>query len=148
MANDLNNCFFIGRLGNDPDQRFMPNGKAVTNFSLAVGWKSGDKEGTEWVRVTAYDKLAEVCGEYLRKGAQAFVSGRMTTRKWTDKENIERYTTEIVAERVQFLSKPTEGSQPYVSQSATPRQAPRQAARQAPSSGGASGDEWDDPIPF
>lgn len=103
MANDLNRCEFIGRLGRDPETRFMPNGDAVCNFSVAVGWKSKDKEGTEWVRVNAYKQLAEICGKYLTKGSQVYVSGRMATRKWTDKDGQERYSTEINLDQMQML---------------------------------------------
>lgn len=103
MANDLNRCEFIGRLGRDPETRFMPNGDAVCNFSVAVGWKSKDKEGTEWVRVNAFKQLAEICGKYLTKGSQVYVSGRMATRKWTDKEGQERYSTEINLDQMQML---------------------------------------------
>lgn len=108
MSNDLNQCLFIGRLGKDPETRYMPDGKAVTNFSIAVGsqWKSkgGEKhDSTEWVNCTAYEKLAEICGEYLKKGSQVFISGRMKTRKWQDKEGKDRYTTEIIVERMQML---------------------------------------------
>jgi len=109
MANDLNRCEFIGRLGRDPETRFMPNGDAVCNFSVAVGWKSKDKEGTEWVRVNAYKQLAEICGKYLTKGSQVYVSGRMATRKWTDKDGQERYSTEINLDQMQMLGSKPEG---------------------------------------
>lgn len=109
MANDLNRCEFIGRLGRDPETRFMPNGDAVCNFSVAVGWKSKDKEGTEWVRVNAFKQLAEICGKYLTKGSQVYVSGRMATRKWTDKEGQERYSTEINLDQMQMLGSKPEG---------------------------------------
>jgi len=104
MSNDLNRCEFIGRLGKDPDVRYSPDGAAVCNFSLAVGWKTKEKEGVEWVRVVAFGKLGEICGEYLTKGKQVYVSGRMTTRKWTDKDSgQDRYSTEIVADQMQML---------------------------------------------
>lgn len=109
MANDLNRCEFIGRLGRDPETRFMQNGDAVCNFSVAVGWKSKDKEGTEWVRVNAFKQLAEICGKYLTKGSQVYVSGRMATRKWTDKEGQERYSTEINLDQMQMLGSKPEG---------------------------------------
>jgi single-strand DNA-binding protein len=104
MANDLNRCEFIGRLGKDPDLRFAPSGGAVCNFSIAVGYKSKEKETTEWVRVTAFGKLAEICGEWLKKGSQIYIAGRMTTRKW-QKDGIDQYTTEVVAETMQMLGK-------------------------------------------
>lgn len=104
MSNDLNRCEFIGRLGKDPDVRYSPEGAAVCNLSLAVGWKTKEKEGVEWVRIVAFGKLAEICGEYLAKGKQIYVSGRMTTRKWTDKDSgQDRYSTEIVADQMQML---------------------------------------------
>lgn len=112
MANDLNRCEFIGRLGKDPETRFMPNGDAVCNFSLAVGWKSKEKEGTEWVRINSFGKLAEICGKYLTKGSQIYISGRMSTRKWQDKDGADRYTTEINADQMQMLGGKPEGSAP------------------------------------
>ena len=104
----LNLCQFIGNLGADPEVRYTPNGTAVANLSVAVNekWKdaSGEKqERTEWVRVQAWGKLAEICGEYLRKGAPVYVAGRMQTRKWQDKEGNDRYTTEIVMQQMQML---------------------------------------------
>jgi len=102
MANDLNQCQFIGRLGKDPEQRFMGNGEGVTSFSLAVGWKGKDKEGTEWVNVTAFGKLAEICAQYLTKGSQVFIQGRMKTDEY-EKDGIKRYSTKIVADRMQML---------------------------------------------
>lgn len=103
MANDLNQCNFIGRLGADPESRYLSSGDAVCNFRIAVGWKGKEKEGAEWVPCTAYGKLAEICGEYLRKGSQVFVSGRFVTRKWQDKDGNDRYTSEINLDRMQML---------------------------------------------
>lgn len=109
MASDLNFCSFIGRLGKDPETRYLPSGEAVTNFSIACSqsWKdkeSGDKkEVTEWVRCSAFGKLAEIAGQYLKKGKQCYVSGRMTTRKWTDKDGVEKYSTEIKVDQLQLL---------------------------------------------
>jgi single-strand DNA-binding protein len=102
MANDLNQCNFIGRLGSDPETRYTASGDAVCSFRIAVGWKSKDKEGAEWVSVSAFGKLAEICSEYLRKGAQVFVSGRMKTDEY-EKDGIKRYSTKIAAERMQML---------------------------------------------
>lgn len=111
MSNDLNSCSFIGRLGKDPEVRFMTNGKAVASFSIAVGsqWKdkqTGEKQvSTEWVNITAFDKLGEICGEYLKKGSQVFISGRMKTEKYQDKETgADRYSTKIIADNMQMLS--------------------------------------------
>lgn len=109
MSNDLNQCNFIGRLGRDPETRYMANGDAVCNFSLAVGWKGKDKEGTEWVRCVAFGKLGDIAGKYLVKGKQCFVSGRMSTRKWADKDGVERYSTEINVDRLQLLGSKSDG---------------------------------------
>ena len=106
MANDHNRCEFIGRLGKDPELRYAPSGDAVCNFSIACGWKSKDKEGTEWVRLVAFGKLAEICGQYLRKGSQVFVAGRMNTRKWQNKQGVDQYSTEINIDQLQMLGKP------------------------------------------
>src|ERR1043165_10037078 len=117
MSNDLNQCSFIVRLGKDPETRYMPSGKAVSSFSIAVGskWKdksSGEtKQSTEWVNIVAFDKLGEICSEYLRKGAQVFIQGSMKTRKWQDKEGRDRYTTEIIAHTMQMLGGRSEGSE-------------------------------------
>jgi single-strand DNA-binding protein len=101
--NDLNSCSFIGRLGNDPDTRYTPSGDAVTNISIACGWKGKDKEGTEWIKITAFGKLAEIMAQYLSKGSQVFVEGRMKTDKWQDKDGRDRYTTSIIANKLQML---------------------------------------------
>jgi len=111
MANDLNQCSFIGRLGKDPETRYMPNGDATCSFRIACGWKSKEKEGTEWVPINTFGKLAEICGQYLKKGSQAFIQGRFQTRKWQDKEGQDRYTTEIVADTMQMLGGKQEGGQ-------------------------------------
>ena len=104
---DLNRVMLIGRLGKDPEQRYMPNGKAVCNFSIATSerWKKdGEKqERTEWHNVVAFDKLGEICGEYLRKGSQVFIEGKLQTRSWEDKEGVKRYTTEIRADQMVML---------------------------------------------
>ncbi|EBS5580236.1 single-stranded DNA-binding protein [Salmonella enterica subsp. enterica serovar Oranienburg] len=98
----LNKVQLIGHLGQDPEVRYLPNGKAVANLSLATSdtWKdkqTGEpKERTEWHRVVLYEKLANVAGEYLRKGAQVYIEGELRTRKWTDQNGQERYTTEVV----------------------------------------------------
>jgi single-strand DNA-binding protein len=108
VANDLNQCSFLGRLGKDPTVRYMPSGDAVANFSIAVGstWKdkaTGDKkESTEWVNVTAFGKLAEICAEYLAKGSQVFIQGRFKTDKY-DKDGQTHYSTKIIADRMQML---------------------------------------------
>ena len=146
MANDLNQCNFIGRLGADPETRYAPSGDAICNFRIAVGWKTKEKEGSEWVRISAFGKLAEICGQYLKKGSQVFVSGKMSTRKWTDKEGRDQYTTEIRADQMQMLGGKSDGA----SQEARPREA-RPTQQSAPSGGGGQSggmQDFDDDIPF
>jgi len=105
----VNKVIIVGNLGRDPETRYMPNGEAVTNIAVATteSWKdkgSGEKkELTEWHRITFYRKLAEIAGQYLKKGSQVYVEGRLQTRKWTDKDSVERYTTEIIADTMQML---------------------------------------------
>jgi len=105
----LNKVQIIGNLGRDPEVRYTPNGNAVCNVSVATtrAWKgkdSGEKqEETEWHRVVFYDRLAEIAGEYLKKGRSVYVEGRLKTRKWTDKEGKEQYTTEVIANEMQML---------------------------------------------
>jgi single-strand DNA-binding protein len=108
MASGVNKVILIGRLGQDPEVRYTTNGGAVANFSLATNesWtdKSGQKqERTEWHRIVVWGKTAEICGQYLSKGRQAFIEGKLQTREWNDKEGNKRYTTEVVAQNVQFL---------------------------------------------
>lgn len=105
----INKVILIGNLGRDPEVRYTPNGNAVCNISLATtrNWKdktSGDKvEETEWHRVVFYDRLAEIAGEYLKKGRSVYVEGRLKTRKWQDKEGKDTYTTEVIADNMQLL---------------------------------------------
>jgi single-strand DNA-binding protein len=105
----VNKVIIVGNLGRDPETRSMANGEAVTNIAVATteSWKdknSGEKkELTEWHRITFYRKLAEIASQYLKKGSQVYIEGRLQTRKWTDKENVERYTTEIIADSMQML---------------------------------------------
>jgi single-strand DNA-binding protein len=104
----VNKVILIGNLGRDPEVRYMPDGGAITNISIATteNWKdkNGEKqEKTEWHRVAFFGKLAEIAGEYLKKGSQVYVEGRLQTRKWQDKEGNDKYTTEIVADRMQML---------------------------------------------
>ena len=99
----LNQCNFIGNLGGDPEIRYTPNGKAVTNFSIAVTEKYKDEKKTEWVKCVAWGRLAEVIAEYLKKGSSIFISGRLQTRSWEDQNGNKRYTTEVVANQMQML---------------------------------------------
>jgi single-strand DNA-binding protein len=109
MAGGINKVILIGNLGADPEVRFTQGGQAVANFRIATSesWtdkQSGQKtEKTEWHRIVVWGKLAELCGEYLKKGRQCYVEGRLQTREWTDKEGKKNYTTEVVANTVQFL---------------------------------------------
>lgn len=133
----VNKFIGIGNLGRDPETRYMPNGDAVTNISIACtdSWKdkaTGEKkEITEWVRITFYRKLAEIAGQYLKKGSQVYVEGRLQTRKWTDKEGVERFTTEIIADTMQMLSSKSGGSAPH-DDAPAPRQAPAANPRPGP----------------
>ncbi len=104
----VNKVILVGNLGRDPETRYMPDGGAVTNVSIATteSWKdkNGEKqEKTEWHRVAFFGKLAEIAGEYLKKGSQVYVEGRLQTRKWQDKDGQDKYTTEIIADRMQML---------------------------------------------
>jgi single-strand DNA-binding protein len=108
MAGGVNKVILIGNLGADPEVRFTPGGQAVANFRIATSESWTDKNGqkqerTEWHRIVVWGKLAELCGEYLKKGRQCFVEGRLQTREWTDKEGRKQYTTEVVAQNVRFL---------------------------------------------
>lgn len=160
MANDLNQCNFIGRLGQGPEVKYLPTGTAVVNISLAVGsqWKdknTGQKqESTEWVRVTAFGKLGEIIGEYCKKGQRIFITGRMRTRKWTDQQGVDKYSTEIVAENMQMLDS-AQGSgnqegQPQKRQQREPQpqqnRQPAQQSRHAPPPDGFDG--FEDDFPF
>ena len=105
----VNKVILIGRLGRDPEIRYTPSGAAVANFSIATSdeWtdrESGQKqERTEWHRIVAWRRLGEICGEYLHKGSQIYIEGRLQTRAWEDREGNKRYTTEVVAQNMQML---------------------------------------------
>ncbi len=112
----VNKAIVLGNLGKDPEVRYTQSGQAVANFTLATNEQWTDKQGqrqdrTEWHRIVAWGKTAELCGEYLSKGRQVYIEGRLQTREWTDKENKKNYTTEIVADRVVFLSDPSRAGQ-------------------------------------
>jgi single-strand DNA-binding protein len=153
----VNKVILVGNLGADPETRYMPSGDAIANIRLATTdtWKdktSGEKkEQTEWHRVAFFGKLAEIAGQYLKKGSQVYIEGSLRTRKWQDKEGQERYTTEIRADTMQML-----GSRQGMGD-APPREAPpaggarRQEPQGAPSNDGSSGGgfgDMDDDIPF
>jgi single-strand DNA-binding protein len=129
MARDLNKVMLTGRLGKDVDLRVTPNGRAVATFSVASGRnvKEGDtwKEQTEWFRVIAWEKLAETCANYLKKGSHVFIEGRLQTKEWQDKEGQKRYTTEVIASDMYMLdskrSQEEDGSSSYQSNAAPTR---------------------------
>jgi single-strand DNA-binding protein len=138
MAKDLNSCSFIGRLGKDVEMRYMPSGEAFANFSIAVGeqWKdkqTGEKkEKTEWVNISCFGKLAEICGEYLKKGSKIYANGSMETRKYTGNDGVEKYATGIKLKDMQMLdSVPQQGHQGQQHPPAH-QQRPQQAPQQAP----------------
>ena len=146
----VNKVILIGNLGQDPEVRYMPNGNAVTNISVATSesWKDkntgADQERTEWHRVVMFRRLAEIAGEYLRKGSKVYIEGKLQTRKWQDQQGQDRYTTEIVADNMQMLDSRGGGSTGFAPQQPS-RQAPAggQAPSQAPADGG-----FEDDIPF
>jgi single-strand DNA-binding protein len=151
----VNKVILIGNLGRDPETRYMPEGGAVTNVTIATSyqWKdktSGDKkEETEWHRVVFFNRLAEIAGEYLKKGSPIYVEGRLKTRKWTDKEGQERYTTEIVADEMKMLG--SRGDSGGAAREAPPARessaAPRASESKARKPAG-NFDDMEDDIPF
>lgn len=145
MARGVNKVILVGNLGNDPEMKYMPSGDAVCNLSIATteSWtdrQSNEKvERTEWHRVVMFKRLAEISGEYLRKGSQVYIEGKLKTRKWQDKSGNDRYTTEIEAREMQMLG----GRGGSAGMSAPPAQA---APASQPSQ--ESGPALDDDIPF
>lgn len=146
----INKVILIGNLGRDPETRYMSNGDAVTNITLATTevWKdkNGEKqEKTEWHRVTFYRRLAEIAGEYLKKGRPVYVEGKLETRKWTDKNGMDRYTTEVIATDMKMLgSRP--GSDSFDSSS---KESNEQASSQSSGNKSNNGfDDMEDDIPF
>jgi single-strand DNA-binding protein len=155
----VNKVILIGNLGRDPETRYMPDGGAITNISIATTetWKdkAGEKqEKTEWHRVAFFGKLAEIAGEYLKKGSQVYVEGRLQTRKWQDKEGVDKFTTEIVADRMQMLgSRSGAGGgagggdrEPPADREATSSSKP--AGKPAAKAAGGKFDDFEDDIPF
>jgi single-strand DNA-binding protein len=154
----VNKVILIGNLGRDPEVRYAPSGSAICNVTIATSrqWKdktSGEKqEETEWHRVVFYDRLAEIAGEYLKKGRPVYVEGRLKTRKWTDKDGVEKYTTEIVADQMQLLGSREgmgdgggEGGGGGMRSAPATRPAASKPAAQKSSTGF---DDMDDDIPF
>ena len=156
----VNKVIIVGNLGRDPEVRYTPNGSAVCNVSVATtrSWKnkeSGDKsEETEWHRVVFYDKLAEIAGEYLKKGRSVYVEGRLKTRKWQDKDGVEKYTTEIVATDMQMLGSRegmgggAAGDEGGGYERAAPAARPAAAAANRPAAKSSGFSDMDDDIPF
>jgi single-strand DNA-binding protein len=147
----VNKVILIGNLGADPETRYLPSGDAVTNIRIATtdSWKdkNGEKqEHTEWHRVAFFGKTAEIAGEYLKKGAPVYVEGRIRTRKWQDKEGQERYSTEIVADRMQLLGSRQSGGAEAMTRE--PAVATAGGGKAAQRKGGGAFDEMDDDIPF
>lgn len=153
----VNKVILVGNLGRDPETRFLPSGDAVTNVSIATTetWKdkSGEKqESTEWHRVAFFGRLAEVVGEYLTKGSTIYVEGSLQTRKWTDKEGVERFSTEIRADRMQMLGGGKGGEsrseEPRREQQSARPQQERPAQRQSTGRQQPRLDDLEDDIPF
>lgn len=130
----INKVILIGVLGKDPDVKYAASGNAICSFSIATSesWidkASGEKkESTEWHSVTVFSKLAEMCGEYLSKGKKAYIEGKLKTEKYTDKTGVEKYTTKIIADKVEFLS-PREAAAEAKPAQRTPQRAKQAAAR-------------------
>lgn len=157
----VNKVILVGNLGRDPEVRYMPSGEAVANLTVATTDKYKDKSGqmqesTEWHRVSFFGRTAEVCGEYLAKGTQIYVEGSIRTRKYTDKEGVEKYATEIRGERMQMLGARkggdagNQGSQNASGNAANDYARQSGGSAQQKSGGGTSGgfDDMDDDIPF
>ena len=154
----VNKVILIGNLGRDPETRYMPNGEAVANITVATTdtWKdkaSGEKqEKTEWHRVTFYRRLAEIVGEYLKKGSQVYIEGRLETRKWQDKEGKDRYTTEIIADRMQMLGSRSGQGDPSGRERSGEAREPAQAqageGKSAAKKPASQFSDMDDDIPF
>ena len=147
----VNKVILIGNLGKDPETRYLPSGDAVTNITVATteSWKdkkSGDKqEHTEWHRISFFGRQAEIAGEYLKKGSPVYIEGRIRTRKWQDKEGQDRYSTEIVADRMQLLGSRGSGTEGGGSRESAAAGA---GGTKAPARKGGGFDDMDDDIPF
>ncbi|MFZ8963469.1 MAG: single-stranded DNA-binding protein [Steroidobacteraceae bacterium] len=154
MARGINKVILVGHLGQDPQTRAMPSGKSVVNLRLATTdqWRDRqtgeNKENTEWHTVVMFDRLAEIAAEYLRKGSQVYVEGKLRTRKWQDKDGHDRYSTEIVANEMQMLGGRGGGQSQGGGGGYEPREAPAREAAQGGGRPAGGGDEFDDDIPF
>ena len=151
MARGINKVIIIGNLGNDPETRYMPNGGAVTNATIATSesWKdknTGEKvERTEWHRVVFFNRLGEIAGEYLKKGSKVYVEGSLKTRKWQGQDGQDRYTTEIVASEMQMLDSRGSNTTSDATQS---QSAQRAQSRPSPAPSSTQDNDFDDDIPF
>ena len=151
MARGINKVIIVGNLGGDPETRYMPSGSAVTNFTVATNesWKdkqTGEqKERTEWHRVAMFGRLAEIAAEYLRKGSQVYIEGKLRTRKWQGQDGQDRYTTEIIADEMQMLGGRGGGGGGSFGGGA-PSSGGKQGGGNAPPQPGP--DDFDDDIPF
>ena len=149
----VNKVILIGNLGADPEIRYMPNGDPVATFNIATTdtWKdkqTGEKkEATEWHRIVIFRKLAEIAGQYLKKGAPIYIEGALKTSKWQNKAGQDRYTTEIVAYTMQMLGGKREGEQSAPRSESAPAQNQQRSAP-AQNGGGGSFDDFEDSIPF
>jgi single-strand DNA-binding protein len=142
----VNKFIGVGNLTGDPTTRYLPDGGAVTNFSIACNeqWKAKDgtkQEKVEYIRISTFQKLAEICGEYLKKGSLVYLEGRLQTRKWTDKDGVEKYTTEIIADKMQMLSGKPDGQ-------ATPRPEPKPEQSANKQSRAPAANDFEDDILF
>ncbi|RRQ22504.1 single-stranded DNA-binding protein [Thiohalobacter thiocyanaticus] len=152
MARGINKVILVGNLGKDPEVRYMPSGGAVANVTLATSdqWKdkqTGEqRERTEWHNVVFYQRLAEIVGEYLKKGSQVYVEGSLRTRKWQDKNGNDRYTTEIIANEMQMLGGRGGGGGGSASYNSS--KAPAAESQAGGGSGGGFDEGFDDDIPF
>ncbi len=155
MARGINKVILVGNIGQDPETRFSGAGAAITNISVATSqsWKDKNtgeqQERTEWHRVVFFNRLAEIAGEYLKKGSKVYIEGSLRTRKWQDQNGQDRYTTEIVANEMQMLDSRGSGGMGdgagFAPQNSQPAQQPQQ---NAPAQPVAASDDWDDDIPF
>ena len=151
----VNKVILVGNLGRDPETKYMPDGAAITNVSIATSYQRTDKasgqktEETEWHRVVFFSRLAEIAGEYLKKGSQVYIEGRLRTRKWQDKEGQDRYTTEIVADTMQMLGSRAGSGEPRAEPRGEPAgqkaAEPKAAAAKKPAG---KFDDMEDDIPF
>ena len=150
MARGVNKVILVGTCGKDPETRYMPSGGAVSSISVATNesWKdkqTGEKqERTEWHNITFFGRLAEIAGEYLKKGSQVYIEGSLRTEKWQDKQGQDRYTTKIIASEMQMLGSRTGGTSDWSSQQPAQNSSPAQTA---PASAPPS-DDFDDDVPF